>query len=128
MGEGSGKVRYSKFLGDMYIDADGVNLRNVEVSLGVGDLEARLHGGVLSEGLNRIVVSGFVGDVRIYLPREMEYLASCSNFVGDLEIGGERTSGLGNNLESQSTGYDQAPQKVYIAANSFVGDIKIYSL
>jgi len=121
-------MRYSKFLGDMYIDMNGVSLQNTEISLGIGDLEMRLHGGKLAPGLNRIVTSGFIGDLRVFMPKDMAYFVHCSNFVGDVEIAGRRASGLGNNLEGKSPDYDQAEEKIYIALNSFIGDIRVYTI
>ena len=128
VGDGSGKVRYSKVLGDMFVDCNGINLHNVEISAGIGDVEIRLHGGQLSPGLNRVVISGFIGDVRVYLPRDMAYFAHSSNFVGDLEVGGQRVSGFSNHLEHRSAGYDQAEAKVYIAVNTFIGDSRVYEM
>jgi len=121
-----GGLKFHKAFGDMFVDCSGMNLANVQVSGGVGDIEIRLHGGRLVDGLNRLVVSGFVGDVRVYIPRDMPYLAHCSNFVGDVDIAGRTTSGFGNNVDSQSPDYDTAAAKLYIAANSFVGDVRLY--
>jgi lia operon protein LiaF len=123
-----GRVKYGKFLGDLFIECDGIDLRNVEVSGGVGDVEIRLRGGKLSPGLNRMVVSSMVGDVRITIPRTIAWYAQGSNFVGDIEIGENRTSGFGNQIEGQSADYASAQSKVYIAINSFVGDVRVHSV
>jgi lia operon protein LiaF len=123
-----GRVKYSKFLGDLFVECDGIDLRNVEVSGGVGDIEIRLRGGKLAPGLNRIVVSSMVGDIRITIPRTIAWFAQASNFVGDVEIGENRTDGFGNQLEGQSADYATAQSKVYIAINSTVGDIRVYSV
>ncbi len=123
--DGDGKLKYSKTIGDMNIDLNAVSVHDIEVSTGVGDLEIRLSGGVLREGLNRIIISGFVGDIRIYIPRDMPVFSHCSNFVGDVEIMGKRTSGFGNNIESQTPDYATASKKLYIACNSFIGDIRV---
>ncbi len=125
---GTGKVRYSKFLGDMSIDCDGVSLQNAELSIGIGDVEMKLRGAILSPGLNRMIISGFIGDVRLFIPPEIAYTAHCSNFIGDIEIAGRRASGFGNSLESKSPDYDASERKLYIAANLFIGDIKVYSV
>lgn|GEM_PF-547368 len=125
---GGNKIRYSKSLGDMFVNFDGVNLTNVEISMGVGDLEAKLTGGVLSQGLNRLVVSGFVGDIRVFVPRDMAYQVHCSNTIGDIDLAGRHASGFGNNVEGQSDNYGQADSKLYIAVNSFIGDIRVYEL
>ncbi len=126
--DGTGKIRYSKLLGDMSIDCDGVSLQNAELSMGIGDVEMKLRGAVLSPGLNRMIISGFIGDVRLFVPPELAYTAHCSNFIGDIEVAGRRTSGFGNSLESKSPNYDAAERKLYIAANLFIGDIKVYSV
>ena len=123
-----GKIRYQKMLGDMYIDCEGLNLGCIEVSAGVGDVEIKISGGVLAKGLNRMIVSGFIGDIRIFVPKDFAFFAHSSNFVGDVEVGGKRASGFGNTVEHQSPNYDKAESKLYVAANSFIGDMKIYQV
>jgi lia operon protein LiaF len=120
------KQRYSKLLGDMYINASGSSLQDVEVSMGIGDLDLSLAGGRLSKGLNRVVISGFIGDLRVFIPRSMPHCVQCSNFIGDIDLSGKRTSGFGNNVDTQSIDYNDADSRIYIAANSFIGDIKTY--
>lgn len=126
--QSDGKIRFDKMLGDMYIDCEGYKLSNFEVSMGIGDLDIKVAGGILSQGLNRIIISGFIGDMRIFVPKNFEYFAHCSNFVGDVEIGGKHASGFGNTIEHHTLNYDKAESKLYIAGNSFIGDIKIFSV
>ncbi len=120
-----GDLRYSKLFGDMFIDTSGVGFENIEISSGVGDLQLRLKGSRLVASLNRVIISGFIGDLRIYVPRDMAYSATCSNFIGDVEVAGKTASGFGNNISTFSPDYDTAPKKLYIAANSFIGDIRV---
>ncbi|MFQ5499086.1 MAG: LiaF domain-containing protein [Candidatus Zixiibacteriota bacterium] len=122
----SGRIRYSKVFGDLHINCSGIKLGNVEVSSAFGDVEIVLRGGELGSGLNRVIVSGFVGDIRVFVPAGTPYFASCSNFVGDIEIEGRRTDGFGNSLEGSSADYSEASSKLYIACNAFLGDIRIY--
>ncbi|MCH7690167.1 MAG: hypothetical protein IIA17_03870 [candidate division Zixibacteria bacterium] len=126
--ETTGRLRYNKVLGDMFIDCKGRSLSNVEISVGLGDLELILNEGILSKGLNRVVISGFVGDIRIFISKETAFFCHCSNFIGDIDLGGQRTSGLSNTLEYNTPGYDQAESKLYVAANSFLGDIRVYQM
>lgn len=121
-----GRLRYNKFIGDMYIDCSGINLQNIEVSNFLGDVEIKLHGGILSPGLNRMIVSGFIGDVRILVPEGMAVFAQSSNFIGDIEMMGHRSSGFGNSLDAQTADYGQANAKLYIASNHFIGDVRVY--
>ncbi len=120
-----GKLRYSKTFGDMFIDFTDMGLANVEVSSGFGDVELKVHGGKLDPGLNRIVISGFIGDIRVMIPRDMEVFVHCSNFIGDVEALGRRASRFSNNLDAHTSNYNDAERKLYIAANSFIGDIRV---
>lgn len=122
------RIRYSKVLGDMFIDCKNMSLQSMEISAGIGDVEIKVHGGILSDGLNRMVISGFIGDCRIMIPPGMEMFAHCSNFIGDVEVLGKRASGFGNNIDAQTTNYNTAPKRLYIAANNFIGDIRIMTI
>lgn len=121
-----GRVKFDKSFGDMYIDCNGVSLQNVQVSSVFGDVEVRVHGGKLEPGLNRMVVSGFLGDIRIILPVDMPVLAHISTFGGDVEALGHRESGFGNNVDAQTANYQSAEDRLFIAVNTFLGDVQIY--
>ncbi len=126
--ETPGKLKYSKLLGDMVIDLNGRSLVSVEMSSGIGDVEIKLHGAQLGPGLNRLIISGFIGDIRVFVPMDMPFFASCSNFIGDLELTDRRTSGFGNNIDFQTDDYSSAERKLYIAAHNFIGDIKVHKV
>jgi lia operon protein LiaF len=122
----SRKIRYSKFIGDLFVDCTGTDLQNLEVSSFLGDVEIKLHGGRLGPGLNRMIVSGFIGDVRILVPEGMAVFAQSSNFIGDIEMMGKRSSGIGNSLDAQTKDYAESPSRLYIASNHFIGDVRVY--
>lgn len=122
----TGNLKYSKMFGDMFISLAGREIRSVDISSFVGDTEIRLHEAKLSKGLNRMVLSGFIGDVRILVPANMPIYAQCSNFIGDINLMGHHTSGFGNNLDFQSPNYADADAKLYIACNHFIGDVRLY--
>lgn len=125
---GAGKLRYDKFMGDLFIDCRDITLQNVEVSSFIGDVEIKIHGGKLAPGLNRMIVSGFIGDVRILVPPDLPVFVQASNFVGDTELFAKRTSGFGNSLDAQTADYSSAESKLYIAINFFISDIRVYEV
>lgn len=126
--DSSGKMKYDKVFGDMFIDLNGINAQNVEISMFIGDIDLNLRGVRLVDGLNRIVISSFVGGIKIFVPKGVAVFTHNSNFIGDIDALGKRSSGFGNNLEAQSPTYESSAQKLYIACNSFIGDIKIIEI
>lgn len=120
-----GKIKYAKQLGDIYVDLNNVPASNVMVSNVIGDTEISVFGAKLSNGLNRLIVSNFVGDIRIQIPKNMAIFVHCSSFVGDIAVAGRSSSGFGNSIDWRSDNYDSSETKLYIAVNNFVGDIRI---
>lgn len=121
-----GKTKFSKMIGDLRIDCNNLNLKSVEVSAFLGDIEVTLLGGRLQSGLNRMIISDFIGDIRILVPKGMPTYVHCSNFIGDIDIFGKRTSGFGNHIEGQTQDYPAATDKLFIAVSSFIADIRVY--
>ena len=119
------KTKYSNFFGDLNITCDNVNMRNVEVSGFLGDIEVLLRQAKLETGLSRMVISGFIGDIRIMVPTGMAVFVCGSNFIGDMDLFGRRSSGFGNSIDGQTESYNSAEKKLYIAINTFIGDIRI---
>jgi len=66
-----GFQQYKKAIGDLHVDLSGVNMRNVEVSGFAGDIDVITSRGELSEGLNRLIISEFLGDVKVFVPPVM---------------------------------------------------------
>ena len=113
-------------IGELFVDCDDMSLKNVEISGFLGEIEVNLSGGKLQPGLNRIIISNFIGDIRIFVPKGMPTFVHCSNFVGDIDIFGKRTSGFGNHIESQTANYTEASDKLFLAVSSFLADVRIY--
>jgi len=126
--DSTGKLKYDKFIGDIDINLNGMPVTNVEVSSFIGDIDMRLHGATLTKGLNRIVISGFIGDVRILVPADLPIFVHASNFVNDIDLMGQRVSGFSNTLDSQTEKYTGAESKIYLAINTFIGDIRVYKV
>ncbi|MDD3732043.1 MAG: cell wall-active antibiotics response protein LiaF [candidate division Zixibacteria bacterium] len=123
-----GRLKYSKTIGDLYIDCNGTRLQNIVVSMGVGDTEIKLHGGILDPGLNRMIITGFVGDIRIMVPADMPVFVHSSCLIGDIQLFSNTTSGFSNDLDGQTANYNTSENKLYIAISHFIGDIRVFKV
>lgn len=124
----NGKRKYEKLIGELHIDCNGVSIENLDISFVLGEVKLMLSGGVLSKGLNRIVISGVIGEVQVFLPKSFPYYVQASNFIGEIVLDGQKSSTIGNSLESQSPNYMEAESKLYISINGFLSNIKVYSI
>lgn len=119
---------YNKFIGDIFVNLNNKSLERIEISTFIGDIEVNLTGGILKEGLNRLIISSFIGNLRIITSHNMPILINSSNFIGDINCLGNQSSGFGNNIDSQTDNYESSSKKLYIASHSFIGDIKIIEI
>ena len=124
----NGKLKYERAFGDLFINCNGLNVENVEVSSAFGNIDMQMKEAIFTDNLNRLIISNFIGNVNIYIPKDIAVFVNCSNFIGDIIALNKRSTGFGNKVESFSPDYDSATRKFYIACSSFIGDINIISV
>ncbi len=124
-GQPGNKLRYSKMFGDLNINCKGLEIEDVEISMFLGDIRLVLSDCKLANGLNRVIISGFIGDILVIVPPDLPVQATGSVFLGEVEILGQTSSTLGASIETKTPNYTPSGPRVYIAANHFIGDLKI---
>ena len=91
----------------------------------IGDLELNLSRAEFKSGENRIKVSIFIGDVRVFVPKDVAVKTSSDVFLGDITVIDATKSGIAPSSRYTSDNYDTAARKIFISANAFIGDIRI---
>ena len=117
--------KYSKAFGDLKINASGMDPHGMDVEMGFGDLEVNLTRANFSDRENVIHLALGFGDIKVWIPSEVKVKASASCGVGDIDVLGKTTDGLGRNVEHQDEGYDSAQKRLKFFAKIGFGDIKI---
>ena len=102
------------------------DLNDLNISGFIGDVKIDLSKAIISEGENTIAITGLIGDVDIYIPSDLEVSISSSAFVGDIDIIGEKKSGIGNQIYSETRDITSSRQRrVKISISLFIGDVDV---
>jgi predicted membrane protein len=101
-------------------EVDGTN-----VSHFIGDTDLNLTGGTLRPGINRINLSGFIGDIRLFVPKDWPLEISGSAFIGSIYLLDRSKEGIFPTCNFRSADYEAAEKKAKISCSAFIGDIRV---
>jgi lia operon protein LiaF len=120
-----GKINRSSFIGDIHFGQDDWQLTPLDISLFIGDTVIDLTKAIIPAGETRINVSSFIGDLKIFIPNDMqlEVSVTASAFISDMKILDRYESGLFKNVQTQTRDYNDAEQKIRIVVSTFIGDV-----
>jgi lia operon protein LiaF len=72
-----------------------------------------------------VKLSGWVGDVKVRLPEDIEFMVEGKANIGDIKIGSYKGEGLGKELYYKTPGYDEATRKIKFSFYFKIIDLRI---
>ncbi|MFC4775643.1 cell wall-active antibiotics response protein LiaF [Paenibacillus sp. GCM10023252] len=117
----------SGFIGDIYLGHDYWELKPMNISHFIGDTVLDLTKAQISEGETRVIISSFIGDVKVFVPndRDVGVTVTSSSFIGDVKVLDQQDSGLFKNIQVNSPHYYEADKKIKIIVSTFIGDVRV---
>lgn len=117
----------SGFIGDLYLGHDYWELKPMNVSHFIGDTIIDLTKAQIPFGETRLNVSAFIGDVRVFVPNDVdvEFNVSSSSFLGDITVFNRREGGFLRSMREETPGYALADKKIRLQCSLFIGDIHV---
>ncbi|NQX48162.1 cell wall-active antibiotics response protein [Paenibacillus tritici] len=117
----------SAFIGDVHMGREHFQLKRTNISQFIGDTVLDLTNAQIPYGETKINVSAFVGDIKIYIPEDMDLgvAVTGSSFIGDMQVLEQSRSGFMSNVQCKSPYYKEAGKKVRINVSCVIGDIKV---
>lgn len=102
-------------------------LKHTNISQFIGDTVLDLTNAQIPYGETKINISAFVGDIKVYIPDDMNLGVSVtsSSFIGDMQVLEQSRSGFMSNVQCKTPYYKEAGKKVRINVSAFIGDIKV---
>lgn len=120
-------INKSNFIGDVYLGQDFWELQPLNVSHFIGDTVVDLTKAQIAYGETKIMVSAFIGDVKIFVPNdiELEVSVTFSSFIGDSHVFDRKEGGMLSNMKYEPKDYQIAEKRIRIIVSMFIGDLKI---
>lgn len=100
-------------------------LEDINIQYGLGDVEIDLTTAMIPEGETVIVIRGVVGNIRLYVPYDIELSLNHSVLVGKVSLPGHEESGLNRNVILMTEQYKEAPRRIKIISSLLVGDTEV---
>ncbi|WP_239004801.1 cell wall-active antibiotics response protein LiaF [Paenibacillus tepidiphilus] len=124
------KLNRSAFIGDVHIGREPFQLKHTNISQFIGDTVLDLTSAQIPYGETKINISAFVGDIKVYVPEDMDLAVSVngSSFIGDMQVLDQTRSGFMGNVQCKTPYYKEAGKRVRITVSAFIGDIKVKSV
>lgn len=117
----------SSFIGDLTINLEYKELHSMNISNFIGDTELNFTNSEIFPGETKLIISAFIGDIRIIIPDDetLEISVSASSFIGDIHTFDRKEGGLFNSVVITPPSYLNYEKRLNISASLFIGDIQI---
>ncbi|MEW9700567.1 cell wall-active antibiotics response protein LiaF [Paenibacillus sp. SI8] len=100
-------------------------LRNSSTWYIIGETYIDLSLAILEQKETTLILQGVIGDVDVKVPDDIGISVTSSVTMGQIQVSGERETGVMNKLEWQSANYEYCDHRVKLVLSYIVGDINI---
>ncbi|ENQ3104753.1 lia operon protein LiaF [Bacillus sp. 491mf] len=100
-------------------------LEDVNIQYGIGDIEIDLTTAMIPEGETVIVIRGVIGNIRLYVPYDIELSLNHSVIVGRILLPAHEETGFNRNVKFRTEQYKEAPRRIKIISSLIVGDTEV---
>ncbi|SDT22679.1 lia operon protein LiaF [Paenibacillaceae bacterium GAS479] len=117
----------SNFIGDIHLGHDYWDLVPLNISHFIGDTVVDLTRANISHGETRITISSFIGDVKVFLPADLDIGVQVvsSAFIGDSKVLERKEGGMFRHMDTTSPGYRDSERKIKLVCSTFIGDVRV---
>ena len=118
-------ISYSEVFGNIRKEITSRQFRGGECSVVFGDIRLDLSRADLSPGEQVLKFSSVFGNIRLELPRDLEYSIKANFVAGGVTVKGDKRGGLFQSIAVRSEGFAAAEKRLSILASSTFGDIRV---
>ncbi|UHA72347.1 cell wall-active antibiotics response protein LiaF [Paenibacillus sp. 481] len=121
------KLKKSSFLGNIQLGKEYWELKPLDVSQFIGDTIIDLTRAQIPYGKTDINISSFIGDVKVFLPYDMDLglNITTSAVIGEVNVLGEKKEGIGNTGSMTTPHFYETGKKIHISINTLIGTVKV---
>jgi predicted membrane protein len=115
-------------VGDIRLGDSEWDLKDMETSLGAGQLHLDLTRARIQSGETRLKVSGGMGKIEVLVPAGLAISVWSEVGAGSISILGQKADGVGRQATFATPGYDTADKRVRLELSLMMGEVSVYSL
>lgn len=115
----------SSFIGEFNRGPGSWVLEDMSLHQSIGSINLDLTQAIVPDREVFLDISGYVGEVSIYLPPGLPFKAECDVSIGDITVVDQNESGTGRHVKTQSASYETSTRKVNIRVHWRIGEISI---
>jgi len=114
-----------EFIGEKYLDFEGEELGDREISIFAGELTVDLTSSELASGENELRVSMGIGETLVKVPDGFPVRIWSRLFAGELGYDEEMNAGVFPEIDRKDSDYDSSDKKLSIRMEGFAGEMKV---
>jgi lia operon protein LiaF len=115
-------------IGNLFLTGNRWELQDMNIWHGIGDVKIDLSRAYIPDGETVIIISGWIGDVDIYVPYDLDIALTASINFGDIDVFGNKQGGINRSMTLSTSGYSESSKRVRLVVSLLVGDIDIIQL
>ncbi len=112
------------FVGDI-IRSGEWSVKNEEFWMFVGDVRLDMSRAQFMPGETTIYLNVFVADIDVIVPSDVAVSVSCTSFVTDAELNGQRAERFLTGVQMSTPDYVTAERKLRLVTTCFVSDVNV---
>jgi lia operon protein LiaF len=112
-------------VGDRRVNFSGKEVRDLQLSHGLGDFEMDFASAVFPEGTAHVRASHGLGDLKIWVPKDLPVRVTARAGLGDVKVFGQKDDGFGPHLDYTSPDYATATRKLDLEASVGLGEVNV---
>ncbi len=114
-----------RLIGDLSVGIQPWVLKDICLSNGIGDIRINLATAHIEDGNYVINIQGFIGDVRIIVPENLDVRVDAKIRIGDIEVFDEAYSGTARSVHMEDPSYESSKRRCHIDVSLTIGDIEV---
>jgi lia operon protein LiaF len=115
-------------IGNLFLTGSRWDLQDMNIWHGIGDVKIDLSRAYIHEGETVLFINGWVGDIDIYVPYDLNITLTANVNLGDIDVFGNKQGGFNRSTTLSTSGYKTATKKVRIIVSLLIGDIDVVYL
>lgn len=115
----------NKFIGEYRQFPKDYPLEDINIQTGFGDIVIDFNELIIPVGETVVLIRGAVGNVKLYVPRDIGLSVQTSQLIGKSTIFTQETSTFNTSKKFQSSFYQSQSRKIKIVTSLLIGDIEV---